>query len=439
MSEHDQTESETKASHRRKRKRVLRIVEEVFSHGKWVTKGEGESKAKKRRYKISGLHEAGRRVRKFFATRTEAQTFLDQQMVRIENLGTRVHNVPGPLLEDAAECEDLLAKYGIRLIDAVRGFLEARAHLEGFPGVSVAEAAKWHAQTLSDRQKSWTIEEAVTAWLESRKRKGASDRYLGDARARAGRFIKAFEGANLADIDPSAVEDWVHGLGLSAQSIKNYLTVLGSLFSYALKQGRSPRNPIKSVEKPQVTRKEPVIWTPSTLRTFLSHLPSDTIPYVVISAFAGLRPVEVRSLRWEDINLKTGLISVPYAIAKTKRRRTVPISPNLKAWLESHAKESGLVVPLAEVTLRIKRLNPVMKKMGIKWPQDGLRHSAASYWLVKQEGNDALVASWLGHDVTVLHQHYKALFRDPADAEEWFSIMPEAVQVPENVIPIKVA
>jgi integrase len=211
------------------------------------------------------------------------------------------------------------------------------------------------------------------------------------------------------------------------------------MFSYAVKLGRSPRNPVVAVERPDVVRDEPGILTPDELRRLLHHLPDDTVPYVVLSAFAGLRPMEVRRLDWKDINFQTGLITVKSATAKTKRRRTVPMTDNLRAWLRPLAQENGPVVALADLTVRQKRIKPARERAGLKhWPHDCLRHSAASYWL-QTEGDAARVALWLGHTQEVLHEHYKGLLSDPAHAAEWFSILPPPQRSTAKIISMKAA
>ena len=213
----------------------------------------------------------------------------------------------------------------------------------------------------------------------------------------------------------------------------------GKVASFAMKQGRSPRNPIMNVERPDVVRDEPGILTPDEFSRLLHQLPDDTVPYVVLSAFAGLRPMEVRRLNWADINFQTGLITVKSATAKTKRRRTVPMTENLKAWLRPLAKDEGLVVPLADLTIRQKRIKPARERAKLKrWPHDCLRHSAASYWL-QIEGDAARVALWLGHTQEVLHEHYKGLLSDPADAAKWFAIMPPPDRAGGKIINIKAA
>ena len=67
----------------------------------------------------------------------------------------------------------------------------------------------------------------------------------------------------------------------------------------------------------------------------------------------------------------------------------------------------------------------------VKWKQNGLRHSAASYWFAGC--NDAgRVAGYLGNSAAVIHRHYRELVT-PADAVKWFSIVPERAA---NILPM---
>lgn len=426
---------------RRKRAKVLKPVEEIFADDVWRSRRPRADKKFRGpvRFKVAGLYIAGKRVRRFFGSQIEAETFIEAQTMRQGNLGARAARVDGRLVEDAVECEALLKPHGLRLLDAVRDFIKARSHLAAFPAVPLADAAKHYGALLADREKSWTVDEAADKWFASREKKGRSDGYLWDAERRLARFRKTHGGTSLADITTADVDAWVNELGLGPQSVRNYLTVLSSMFSYAVKQGRSPRNPVMAVERPDVVRDEPGILTPAELRRLLLELPDDTVPYVVLSAFAGLRPMEVRRLDWQDINFQTGLVTVKSGTAKTKRRRTVPMMDNLRAWLQPLAKDAGPVVPLADLTVRQKRIMPARERAGLKrWPHDCLRHSAASYWL-QIEGDAARVALWLGHTQEVLHEHYKGLLRDPAHAAQWFAITPPPQREKAKIIRMKAA
>lgn len=425
---------------RRKRQKVLKPVEEIFTAGAWRTRTPQDKVFKgQSRFKVAGLYVAGKRVRRFFTTDLEAQTFIEAQTMRQGNLGARAAHVDGRLVEDAVECEAMLKVQGVRLLDAVRDYLAAREHLLPFPGVPLSEAARHYGALLADRSSSWTVDEAAVTWLASREQKGRSDGYLWDAERRLKRFRDIHGSTSLADITTADLDAWVNGLGLGPQSVRNYLTVLSSMFSYAVKQGRSPRNPVVDVERPDVVRDEPGILTPAEFRRLLHHLPDDTVPYVVLSAFAGLRPMEVRRLNWQDINFQTGLITVKSGTAKTKRRRTVPMKDNLKAWLKPLAREAGPVVALADLTVRQKRIKPAREKAKLKhWPHDCLRHSAATY-LLQLEGDAARVALWLGHSQEVLHEHYKGLLSDPAHAADWFAILPPPERATGKIIQMKAA
>jgi len=351
----------------------------------------------------------------------------------------RAAYVSSHTVEDAVECEAMLKPHGLRLLDALRNFIAARECLQAFPAVSLAEAARHYGALLEDRAKSWTVDEAAQTWMASREGKGRSDGYLWDAQRRLARFRTRYGSTSLADISTAMVDAWVNELRLGPQSMRNYLTVLSSMFSYAVKQGRSPRNPVLNVERPDVVRDEPGILKPDELRRLLRELPDDTVPYIVLSAFAGLRPMEVRRLNWSDINFQTGLITVRSATAKTKRRRTVPMTENLRAWLRPLAKDEGLVVPLSDLTIRMKRIMPARERAKLNhWPHDCLRHSAASYWL-QLEGDAARVALWLGHTQEVLHEHYKGLLSDPAHAAQWFAILPDKERTSAKIISIKAA
>ena len=425
---------------RRKRNKVLKPVEEVLADGTWRTRTLVDKAFKGQvRFKVAGLYIAGKRVRRYFATEAEAQTFMEAQTVRQGNLGARAAHVDGRLVEDAIECEAMAKRHGLRLLDMMRDYLEARDHLKDFPSVPVAEAAKHYGALLADRAKSWTVNEAADTWLASREGKGRSEGYLWDATRRLARFRTAYGDTSLADISTEQIDAWVTGLKLGPQSMRNYCTVLSSMFSYALKMGRSPRNPVVNVERPDVVRDEIGILTPEELAGLLKQLPDDTVPYVVLSAFAGLRPMEVRRLDWRNINFKTGLVTVAYGTAKTKRRRTVPMSANLRAWLEPLAQADGPVVALADLTIRQKRIKPARERCKLtRWPHDCMRHSAVTYWL-EMEQDDAKVALWAGHSQQVLHEHYKGLVSDPAHAKQWFAIMPEKDRKTAKIISINAA
>jgi integrase len=104
---------------------------------------------------------------------------------------------------------------------------------------------------------------------------------------------------------------------------------------------------------------------------------------VTIGAFAGLRSSEIARLDWKEVRLDAGVVEVTAGKSKTASRRLVPISPNLRAWLARHTPKVGPIVPpnarkLFDAARRRAKLLD-------NWPDNGLRHSFASYRLAQTQ------------------------------------------------------
>ena len=80
------------------------------------------------------------------------------------------------------------------------------------------------------------------------------------------------------------------------------------------------------------------------------------IPYLAIGLFAGVRPLEIQRLQQQDITDR--YIEITAAKAKTRKRRLVSLSDNLKEWIAL-----GGDLPL---TNKPKRLARVLHMAGLE-------------------------------------------------------------------------
>jgi integrase len=194
------------------------------------------------------------------------------------------------------------------------------------------------------------------------------------------------------------------------------LRVRSVLFSYAASRGYVGENPIAKTTKARVTDKPVEVLTPKQTRHLLNSATSDILPYFAIAAFAGLRSAELGRLDWSEIHLDRNFIEVSAAKSKTASRRLVTILPNLKAWLARLARKQGPILP---PNPRVK-IEAARKRAGIKrWPQNGLRHSFASYHLQFYADAPAL-ALQIGHTTTaMLFAHYREVVSPEAAAAYW--------------------
>ena len=115
---------------------------------------------------------------------------------------------------------------------------------------------------------------------------------------------------------------------------------------------------------------------PAEVARLLNAAEADFIPYLVMIAFGGVRQEELhKSLLWQSINFERGDIIVPAAIAKTNRKRKIVMSENLLAWLSPYRVKHG---PIFDIDPQA-RIETVVRRSGIKWKRNGLRHSFGSY------------------------------------------------------------
>jgi integrase len=84
-----------------------------------------------------------------------------------------------------------------------------------------------------------------------------------------------------------------------------------------------------------------------------------------------------------------------------------------------------MVVELPDQRTLYKRLAELATAAGLeKWPDNGLRHSCASYSLALT-GDAVRVAYQLGNSADMIHRHYKALVT-AADAKRFWELRPAA-------------
>ena len=93
------------------------------------------------------------------------------------------------------------------------------------------------------------------------------------------------------------------------------------------------------------------------------------------------------------------------------------------AWLKAYPIEGDKVAP---PNLR-KRWDRLRKEAGIvDWPQDGMRHTFATYHYAMHR-NEAALQVLMGHtSAKMIHQHYRGL-APKKEAERFWSLSPHTI------------
>jgi integrase len=296
---------------------------------------------------------------------------------------------------------------------------EAAWAVQNLPaGTSLTEAVKFfnrhHRQDDQARRISEVAAEIATAKTLSGRQRGYVARLARDWR----RFAADLGDPCIHEVTIRVVHDWLdEHKQFSILTRRNWRRDLGILFAYAAKQGYAASNPIEGIERPEVSDSEiKVLSVPETSK-LLANADEDARPVLAIGLFAGLRMSEILALTWEEVDLCERTITVQGRKAKTRQRRIVTISDNLRDWLA--------LTPAGEQT------GPVWKqgfwgwynrRLALDVPRNALRHSFGSYHYALHK-NENRTAAEMGNSPSMVFRHYRAVVT-PLAAKAYWQLSP---------------
>jgi len=263
---------------------------------------------------------------------------------------------------------DYVDQCGDRHIKTFAKKRDADAH-HAIVGVAV------RAGTHTADSKSVTVARAAELWLESCEAAGLERTTTVGYRQHIDLHIAPILGAlRLSQLTVPLVrgfEDRLRRDGRSPAMVRKVRRSLGGILADAQERGLVAQNVVYSLRKNRRSRRADGngklkigidIPAPAEMRAIIGKL--DTAagryrPVLLTAIFTGLRASELRGLRWDDVDLKTGEIHVRQRadrygkIGRPKSEageRTVPLPPMLVAALREHRlasprSELGLVFP----------------------------------------------------------------------------------------------
>lgn len=228
------------------------------------------------------------------------------------------------------------------------------------------------------------------------------------------RFAQGREARGIESVTTAEVEEFLAQFAHAA-SRATWLNRISTLFAFAVRREFIARNPCDRLERISVDRQAPFILSPAQSQDLLKVAPTVLRPYVILGMFAGIRPAELLRLTWAEVDLETATVTVNEA--KTRRRRIVPLHARAVKELREHPLQTGSVAPSATTIARWRK--SARLALGLKtWPQDLLRHTAASY-LLALHGDAGKVATMLGNSSSVLLSHYHQPVRNGDCGHFW--------------------
>lgn len=137
---------------------------------------------------------------------------------------------------------------------------------------------------------------------------------------------------DITDITELMIFDYVQKLlksDLAYSSTRVYCKVIKMSLRFAERRGYIPYNPADYVKMPKRTRAEVKVFKREEISLILSVNGPEWVKNGIVIAFrTGMRPSEIYALKWSDINLQTGFISVQRAISRASSKTKLTKTPS---------------------------------------------------------------------------------------------------------------
>ncbi len=348
--------------------------------------------------------------RKFFATKEEADAYEPESVVDATKYGVDFASLNQRDRQAAVLAITESHKYSFNLMEAVQFYIQ-------------------HHSDKPDILASVAVEEQ----LASRKgyRKSTERTLRGTLRAFA-----AYEDLPLRQYTRDDIMEFCQAGELSTSSRHGNLTRLGTFFNWAMRRGYVFSNPCKKIKK-----KADLGVVPPRSITFFKYdeverlmntaLETDPgmIPYLTLAIFCGIRPHELsgadgkQPVTWDDILIDEDIaeVNVPSTSSKTREPRQIELNDNALEWL----KLGGDLPPR---NIRDRR-NAIARKADVKWSEDIMRHTFASYHCRMFRSPERLKLE-MGHSENskTLENHYRSGRCTLKDARKFWTLVPSGAQ-----------
>ncbi|MFO1474802.1 MAG: tyrosine recombinase XerC [Lysobacterales bacterium] len=238
------------------------------------------------------------------------------------------------------------------------------------------------------------------------------DAYRRDLHALAG-WAQAQGVGDVASLQPAQLRAFVadeHRRGLTPKSLQRRLSACRSFYQWLLRHERIAANPAASLRAPKAARKLPQVLDVDEA-VQLVEVPTDA-PFglrdralLELLYSSGLRVSELCALRWHDLDLADGQVTV---LGKGSKQRMVPVGSHARAALEAWRAEQapkpdapvfpgrgGNAITPRAVQLRLRQ---IAQRQGLfkRVHPHLLRHTFASH-VLESSGDLRGVQELLGH------------------------------------------
>jgi integrase len=218
-----------------------------------------------------------------------------------------------------------------------------------------------------------TVQQFLERWLEDcvkpTKVPSTYKSYAGHVRHH---FVPSLGRIQLTNLTAQHVQRFLKeklASGLSPRTVQYLRSTLHIALHQAMKWDLVHRNVVSMTEAPRVPRFEITPFTPEQARVFLDAVKGDRLEALYTVAMAmGLRQGEALGLRWHDVDLEAGILSVRYQLQRVDKKLQL-VEPKTSR----SRRQIGLPLIVVEA-LREHKLRQLRERhlAGTRWQEWGL-------------------------------------------------------------------
>lgn len=167
------------------------------------------------------------------------------------------------------------------------------------------------------------------------------------------------------------VQYWIDSMvrrGFEPSTVDGACRVLIGTFNQAVHLGLLSRNPTTGTVLPSIQMKPATTWTPEETAKIIAAIGDDPMWLAVyrIMLVTGMRPGELRGLRWGDVNWETNIITIRRTITRDENNHDV-VGTTTKT---GHNRSNPIPANVMALLSRWRTLQKARQLATAEWPKD---------------------------------------------------------------------
>src|SRR5258706_5808981 len=203
-----------------------------------------------------------------------------------------------------------------------------------------------------------TVAQWITDWLDLKNRSLKARTFERYQEMFTKHVVPVLGAKPLQKVTAGDVDKLYAGLTLGPGTAQILHVVLKACFASAVKKKLRADNPVADAEKPSgESRNDGIVLDEEELGKLVQGFRGHSLyPIVATAAFTGMRRNEMLALRWVDVDLDAGMISVSRNVEETKAHGRRIVTPKSKKGHRTLQIDPGLVQLLRQERDRALRL-----------------------------------------------------------------------------------